>query len=252
MRSQLIALSLALAPLAPAQAHDRGPDHDGFSIRLGFSAFPELVQVPGYPVYYAPGVAANYFFHDGLFWLLAGDRWYSSAWYDGPWDEVAPVYVPDFVLRVPVGYYRSPPRYFAGWHRDRAPRWGDHWGHDWRRHRAGWDRWDRHVEHRPAPPPSWQRRYAGDHYPRSIERQRVLGAEHGRDARHGRHDDGRRGRGRDDDGHRSRGRSGDDGVRPRDRSDDDGGRHGGRGRGRGERDRGDRDRGDRDRSGDRR
>jgi len=227
MRFQLLALSLLLAPLAPAQAHDHGGGRHGFSISLGFSAFPELVQVPGYPVYYAPGIAANYFFHDGLFWLFSDDRWYSSAWYDGPWDEVGPQYVPAFVLRVPVGYYRSPPRFFAGWHHDRAPRWGDHWGRDWERHRHGWDRWDRRGDHRAAALPHYQRQYAGDRYPRSVERQQVIHVEHGR---HGSHDDGFRSRGRGgDDGARSQGRGGDA---------DDGGRHGGRDRGRG----GDRDR----------
>lgn len=254
MRYQLLALSLLLAPLAPAEASDRyGGGRHGFSISLGFDAFPELVQVPGYPVYYAPRAAANYFFHDGLFWLFSDDRWYSSAWYDGPWDYVAPDYVPAFVLRVPVGYYRRPPRYFAGWHHDHAPRWGDHWGRDWSRHRSGWDRWDRHGDHRPAPLPAYQRQYAGSRYPRDLDRQRVLRVEHGR---RGSHDDGHRsrgggdgyrsrGRGSDDgfrsngrgsdDGARSRGRGGDDDSRGRGRGgDDDGGRHGGRDRGRGD------------------
>ena len=31
---------------------------------------PELVVMPGYPVYYAPNVAANYFFYDGLYWVF--------------------------------------------------------------------------------------------------------------------------------------------------------------------------------------
>ena len=224
MRTTLLALSLLLAPLASAQAHDHGP-RVGLSINLGFGAFPELVQVPGYPVYYAPRVSANYFFHDGLFWLYSDDRWYSSAWYDGPWDAVAPEYVPAFVLRVPVRYYRSPPRYFLGWHRDAAPRWGDHWGREWEHHRAGWDRWDRHGAYRPAPLPVYQRQYAGDRYPRTVERQQVIRVEHGR---HGGHDDGYRDHRGGDDGRRSRG--GDD-------RDDRGGGHG-HGRG------GDRDRGD--------
>jgi hypothetical protein len=228
MRSTLLALSLVLAPLAApstAQAHGRV----GLTIGFSLPAFPELVQVPGYPVYYAPRVAANYFFHDGLFWLYSDDGWHSSAWYDGPWDQVAPEYVPAFVLRVPVGYYRSPPRFFAGWHRDHAPRWGDHWGRDWERHRHGWDRWDRRADVRPAPLPSYQRQYAGHRYPREVERQRVLRVEH---VRRG-WDDGHRGHAWDDDGHRGRGRG---------RGGDDDG-HRGRGRGRGGDDDGHRGRG---------
>ena len=212
MRSTLLALSLLLAPLAPAQAHDHGGGRVGLSISLGFSAFPELVQVPGSPVYYAPRVAANYFFHDGLFWLFSSDRWYSSAWYDGPWDEVAPEFVPAFVLRVPVSYYRSPPRYFSGWRHDAPPRWGDHWGRGWEHRRAGWDRWDRRGEVRPAPLPFYQREYAGARYPREIGRQRALYAEHGR-----RGGDDARPRGRDDRGERGGGHG-----RGRERGDDRG------------------------------
>jgi len=229
MRSTLLALSLLLAPLASAQAHDHGGPRVGLSIRLGFDAFPELVQVPGTPVYYAPRAAANYFFHDGLFWLFSSDRWYSSAWYDGPWDEVAPEYVPAFVLRVPVAYYRSPPRFFHGWRRDAAPRWGDHWGREWEHRHAGWDRWDRRGDVRPAPLPAWQRQYAGDRYPREVERQRALHVEHGRGEWRG--DDGR-GRGRDD-WDRGRGREG--GREDRGERGGDHGRGGDRGDDRGDR-----------------
>jgi len=31
------------------------------------NSVPELVVMRGYPVYYAPNVAANYFFYDGLY-----------------------------------------------------------------------------------------------------------------------------------------------------------------------------------------
>jgi hypothetical protein len=60
--------------------------------RLGIhvGAYPELFAVPGYPVYYAPALDLNLFFYDGRFWVFAEGDWYSSYWYDGPWDYVAP------------------------------------------------------------------------------------------------------------------------------------------------------------------
>ena len=77
--------------------------------------YPDLVLVPGYPVYYAPQARVNCFFYDGFYWVFQDERWYRSAWYDGPWDRIDPYYVPLFVLRVPVRYYVNPPRYFHGW-----------------------------------------------------------------------------------------------------------------------------------------
>ena len=82
------------------------------SIGINLPVFPELVQVPGYPVYYAPRLGTNFFFYDGLYWVYDGDNWYASSWYNGPWGLVAPVVVPLFVLRIPVRYYRNPPAYF--------------------------------------------------------------------------------------------------------------------------------------------
>jgi hypothetical protein len=130
--------------------------------------------VPGYPVYYAPRASSNYFFYDGLYWVYADDNWYESSWYNGPWELVGPEYVPFFLLRVPVRYYRRPPSYFRGWRASSAPRWGEHWGHDWERRRSGWDRWDRHSVPAPAPLPVYQRQYSGDRYPRVVEQQRSI------------------------------------------------------------------------------
>jgi len=144
-------------------------------VRIGFNLplYPDLVQVPGYPVYYAPRVDANYFFYDGLYWLYQSDDWYASSWYNGPWGRVAPEVVPLFVLRVPVRYYRHPPAYFRGWRPDAPPRWGQHWGNDWERRRSGWDRWNRASAPTPAPLPVYQRQYARDRYPQ-VDQQRAL------------------------------------------------------------------------------
>jgi hypothetical protein len=147
------------------------------SIGINLPLFPELVPVPGYPVYYAPQVDANYFFYDGMYWVYQDDNWYASSWYNGPWGLVGPEYVPLFILRIPVRYYRQPPMYFHGWRSNAPPRWGEHWGHGWEQHRRGWDRWDRRSAPRPAPLPVYQRRYPGDRYPR-LQQQQTLRSQH--------------------------------------------------------------------------
>jgi hypothetical protein len=134
---------------------------------MNLRAYPELVAVPGYPVYYAPQLDSNLFFYDGLYWVYAQDGWYASSWYDGPWDAVAPEGVPFFVLRVPVRYYRQPPTYFRDWAPEAAPHWGEHWGRDWEQRRAGWDHWDRAAAPAAAPLPTYQREYSGERYPRA-------------------------------------------------------------------------------------
>src|SRR5712691_9734481 len=165
MRGGLIVLWMLLCSVSSAVAQ--------VSIGINLSLYPELVPVPGYPVYYAPRMEANYFFYDGLYWVYQGDTWYASSWYNGPWWIARPEVVPVFVLRIPVGYYRRPPVYFRGWRSDAPPRWGEHWGRDWEQRRSGWDRWDRSSVPRPAPLPVYQRQYSGDRYPR-LEQQHPL------------------------------------------------------------------------------
>lgn len=175
MRYLSVVMLLVLSPLSPADAQIS--IQIGIpSVSIGFSQpyYPELVAVPGYPVYYAPGSDSNFFFYDGLYWVYERDNWYASSWYNGPWSLVAPYEVPVFILRVPVLYYRHPPTYFSGWQRDAPPRWGDHWGHDWERQRGGWDRWDRRSVPAPAPLPVYQRQYSGNRYPQQAEQQHAL------------------------------------------------------------------------------
>ena len=144
------------------------------NIGINLPAYPELVIVPGYPVYYAPRLEANFFFYDGMYWVYQNDNWYESTWYNGPWWLVDPEVVPLFVLRIPVRYYRQPPAYFFGWRSDAPPRWGDHWGRDWEQHRSGWDKWSRGAVPAPAPLPAYQRQYSGNRYPRQVEQQQGL------------------------------------------------------------------------------
>jgi hypothetical protein len=145
----------------------------GVSIGINLPLYPELVPVPGYPVYYAPRLNSNYFFYDGAYWVYERDNWYASSWYNGPWGLVAPEVVPLYVLRIPVRYYRDPPGYFRGWRADVPPRWGNHWGNEWEQRRRGWDKWNRSSVPAPAPLPVYQRKYTGDRYPR-VEQQPVL------------------------------------------------------------------------------
>ena len=167
MRNLLIVLWMLLCSITSAAAQV------SVSIGINLPVYPQLVPVPGYPVYYAPQVNSNYFFYDGMYWVYQGDNWYASSWYNGPWGLVAPEAVPLFVLRVPVRYYRQPPAYFRGWGSDAPPRWGEHWGNAWEQRRRGWDNWNRSSVPSPAPLPVYQRQYSGNRYPR-VEQQQVL------------------------------------------------------------------------------
>jgi hypothetical protein len=179
MRRQLIVLSLALCAVAPASAPPAraqvsiGIGLPNVSIGINLPVYPELVRVPGYPVYYAPRLGVNFFFYDGLYWVFLDDDWYASSWYNGPWYRVGPEYVPVYILRVPVRYYRHPPPYFRGWQTNAPPRWGEHWGDEWSRHRSGWDRWNRQSAPAPAPLPRYQRHYSGNRYP-DVDQQQAL------------------------------------------------------------------------------
>src|SRR5665811_324447 len=143
----IIAISMTLVqgcytapPYQPSSHASVGIGYPDVNIGINYSTYPDLVQIPGYPVYYDPRVDSNYFFYDGLYWVFQGDNWYASSWYNGPWGLVGPEVVPLFVLRIPVRYYRNPPRYFRGWQSDAPPRWGEHWGNQWEQHRSGWDK----------------------------------------------------------------------------------------------------------------
>jgi hypothetical protein len=180
MRYLLLVLSMLLLPASSARA-----DVDvsvaiaipGVRIGINVPAYPRLVRVPGYPVYYDPAIRLNLFFYDGLYWVFQSDRWYVSSWYNGPWDLVDPYDVPAYILLVPVRYYRVPPPYFHGWRVDAPPRWDTHWGREWQDRRKDWEHPDRHVAPPPAPLPSYQRKYSGKNYPRELEQQRSIRTE---------------------------------------------------------------------------
>ena len=167
MRPLIIVLSMLFWSVTAATAQV------SVSIGINVPSYPELVRVPGYPVYYAPGLNSNFFFYDGSYWVYERGNWYASSWYNGPWGLVSPMAVPLFVLRIPVRYYRAPPAYFYGWRPDGPPHWGQHWGHEWEQHRSGWDRWDRRAVPIPAPLPVYQRHYSGNRYPQGMRQEQI-------------------------------------------------------------------------------
>jgi len=178
MRYLLVVLLLLSSPLKSAVAQvSIQIGLPTISIGINLPVYPQLVLVPDYPVYYAPGVDSNYFFYDGMYWVYQGDNWYASSWYNGPWALVRPEFVPLYILRIPVRYYRQPPAYFRGWRPDAPPRWGEHWGNDWERQHGGWDNWNRQAAPPPAPLPVYQKEYSGNRYP-PVEQQRTLHSEH--------------------------------------------------------------------------
>ena len=94
IRNIFIVLGMLLCTAASADVQ--------VSIGINVPVYPQLVVVPGYPVYYAPRLEANYFFYDGMYWVYQDDNWYSSSWYNGPWWFVGPEVVPLYILRIPV------------------------------------------------------------------------------------------------------------------------------------------------------
>jgi hypothetical protein len=175
MRKIFMILGMLVCTISSATAQvSVGIGLPGVSVGINLASYPQLVPVPGYPVYYAPQVNSNYFFYDGLYWVYQGDNWYASSWYNGPWGLVAPAAVPLFVLRVPVRYYRRPPAYFHGWVSDAPPRWGDHWGNSWTQSHNGWDTWNRSAVPALAPLPTYQRQYSGNRYPQAQQQQALL------------------------------------------------------------------------------
>lgn len=175
MRNRIVMLSMLMCMMAPASAQQLsiGIWSPNVSIGINLPLYPDLVPVPGYPVYYAPRLDVNYFFYDGMYWVYEGDNWYASSWYNGPWGLVDPGFVPVYILRIPVRYYRRPPMYFRDWRSDGPPRWEEHWGNEWAQRHRGWDHWDRRSTPMRPPLPVYQRKYSGDQYPH-VDQQREL------------------------------------------------------------------------------
>ena len=172
MKRVLAAAAFLLAFALPAAAQEY------FDIDVDVPEYPEMLPVPDSPVYYAPNVDSNYFFYDGLYWDYNNDRWYASPWYNGPWSYVDPIYVPTYVLWVPIHYYHRPSHRWHGWNTARPPRWSEHWGRDWQaRHNEAYRNNPRGGYAR-APLPEYQRSYSRANYPRVPQQQSQLHSQH--------------------------------------------------------------------------
>jgi hypothetical protein len=109
---RLLMLSAAAAMLlsgAPATASDVN-----ITIGLGvppivLTAPPQLVVVPGTPIYYAPDVQANLFVYKGRYYTVVHGVWSMAPAYTGPWAAIQIGKGPPPVLSVPVEYYKIPP-----------------------------------------------------------------------------------------------------------------------------------------------
>ena len=73
MRKALAVLAVLLCSATSSLAQvSLGFSSPGVSIGIDLPAYPELVQIPDYPVSYAPRLNANYFFYDGQYWVFDG------------------------------------------------------------------------------------------------------------------------------------------------------------------------------------
>ncbi len=91
LRNGLMVLGLVVGSVTSATAQvSVGVWLPGVSIGINLPVYPQLVAVPGYPVYYAPQMNSNYFFYDGMYWVYQSDNWYASSWYNGPWGRIGP------------------------------------------------------------------------------------------------------------------------------------------------------------------
>jgi hypothetical protein len=65
---------------------------------------PEVVMVPGSPVFFVPIPDIDVFFYSGYWWSPRGSQWYRARAYNGPWGVVNKRHVPSHVFRVPKDY----------------------------------------------------------------------------------------------------------------------------------------------------
>ena len=171
MKRILLAAFLFLSSILPAAAQEY------YDIDVDLPQYPEMLPVPDSPVYYAPSVDSNYFYYDGQYWDYFNDRWYASPWYNGPWAYVDPVYVPTYVLWVPIRYYHKHPAHWHGWNVNGPPKWGQHWGNDWQARHNEYYRGSPRNSAR-APLPEYQRTYTRANYPRAVPQQSMLHSQH--------------------------------------------------------------------------
>jgi hypothetical protein len=104
-----------------------------------YQAAPEVVVIPGSPVYYAPGLNVDVFFYGGYWWAPNGGLWFRANTYNGPWTGIRkpPVYITNMPRdyrqrvvrerRIPYGHLKKHWR-----DRERNRRW-EHERHEYAR-----------------------------------------------------------------------------------------------------------------------
>ncbi len=127
-RFLVVAAGIALPAGAYAQSVSIGVQTNNLQLGINLGPTPPplavvpapAVAVPGPPVYYAPGVAYNYFVYRNVYYLFRDGRWFRARHYGGPWVAIAIAHVPRPILAVPVDFYRERP---ARWARHGPPPW---------------------------------------------------------------------------------------------------------------------------------
>lgn len=70
---------------------------------------PAMVMIVGTPVYFAPDLEIDIFFHHGYWYRPYQGRWFRAFHYGGPWHHIAPRAVPSVIINLPPGYRNIPP-----------------------------------------------------------------------------------------------------------------------------------------------
>lgn len=86
---------------------------------------PEMIIIPGSPVFVAPHPDVDIFFYGDYWWSPRGDHWYRSRDYNGPWREMDRRYIPPPVFAFPRDY-RS---VYAHEHHIPYGQWKKQWKH---------------------------------------------------------------------------------------------------------------------------
>ena len=85
MRLGIVVLWMLLFSADPGHGPGERPNRfPSINIGINVPVYPELVLVPGYPVYYDPRADWNYFFYDGLYWVYQETTGTRAAGTTGP------------------------------------------------------------------------------------------------------------------------------------------------------------------------
>ena len=135
MRKKLLVLCLAFcaagAALPAAAQLSIGFGAPGVSIGINVPVYPQLVRGAGISGVLRAAGQLELFLLRRRVLGLPGRQLVLELLVQRTVDAGDPEYVPAYVLRVPVRYYRAPPVYFRGWRANAPPRWDQHWGPQW-------------------------------------------------------------------------------------------------------------------------